>query len=637
MHGDMRVAEERPFPIVIVGHVDHGKSTLIGRLLHDANGLPETKLEEARQSSARRGIAFEWSFLIDALQLERNQGITLETSRVWFESKRRRYVIIDAPGHKQLLRNMVTGASSAEAAILVVDAVEGVSEQTRRHGYLLRMLGIASVVVAVNKMDLVGYDPKRFTAVVDDVRGYFRDIGVTPADIVPISARTGDGIVRSSTNMPWWSRPPLLDALDSLELGPSLADRPLRLAVQDVYRLGGRRVIVGRIAAGRLREGDPVRFHPGGTLSRIASFEGWPGVDRSITAAVARQSVAFALVDDTFVERGTIASAPDSPPHEAHVLTIKAFWLDTQPLFAGERLALRIATARHDVVVEKILHVIDIEDLDPVDATEVHTGAIARLVVRSRSKIVFDPIDRSRATGRGVLIRDYRVVGGCVVEQPAHSIGDRNLTAVSQAVAREERETANGHYGGVIWLTGLSGAGKSTLAMGLERRLFDRGFHALVLDADNVRLGVNRDLAFAPGDRRENIRRIAEMSRMLAAAGLVVVVACISPYRRDRAMARSIVSERFVEIFVKASLRACIARDRKGLYAKAERGEISDLTGVAAPYEVPQSPDFVVDTERSSIESALKSLVDVVISQLSRSDVRRHDLAEHRGQLTQRA
>ncbi len=637
MHGDAQGTEERPFPIVIIGHVDHGKSTLIGRLLHDTNGLPETKLAEARRSSARRGIKFEWSFLIDALQLERNQGITLDTSRIWFNSRRRRYVMIDAPGHKQFLRNMVTGAASAEAAVLVVDAVEGVSEQTRRHGYLLGMLGIASVVVAVNKMDLARYDPNRFAAVADDVRGYLRDIGVTPTKIVPISARAGEGIVRSSTKMPWWSGPPLLDALDTLEPGPSLADRPLRLAVQDVYRLGERRVIVGRIAVGRLREGDPVRLHPGGSLSRIASFEGWPGADRSIAAAVARQSVAFTLIDDTFVERGMVASAPDSPPHEAHVLTIKAFWLDTQPLVAGERLALRIATARHDVVVEKILHVIDVEDLDPVDATEVHTGAIARFVVRSRSKIVFDPIDRSPATGRGVLIRDYRVVGGCVVEQPAYSIGDRNLTAVTQAVAREERETANGHFGGVIWLTGLSGAGKSTLAMGLERRLFDRGFQALVLDGDNVRLGINRDLAFTPGDRRENIRRIAEMSRLMAAAGLVVVVACISPYRRDRAMARSIVGERFVEVFVKASLRACIARDSKGLYAKAARGEISNLTGVATPYETPHCPDFVVDTEHSSVESALRSLVDVIISHLSHADVGRHELIEHRSQPTRRA
>ena len=604
---------ESPLPIVIVGHVDHGKSTLIGRLLYDTGSLPEGKVEDLRRQSERRGVSFEWSFVMDALQIERDQGITIDTTRIWFKSGRRGYVIIDAPGHEEFLKNMVTGAASADAAILVIDAAQGMLEQTRRHAYFLSLLGIRQLAVAVNKMDLVDYSQRRFEAVAADIRSYLAVLGIEPQAVVPIAARDGGNIVGRQaggalSRMPWWRGPSILDALDGFSHRPRLLDQPLRLPVQDIYRREDKRVIVGRVESGRLRVGDTVRVSPGGQNAAIRSIESWG--DSAHLSAAAGQSVAITLESDLFIERGHVIASLESPPLEGNVLMVRLFWFDDEPLDVGDRLTLRLAAAAHTVVVDSIERVIDVETFGSKSADRIPRNGVAEVVLRSQSKVAYDPFDGVPATGRAALVRNGRVVGGCIIMGTAAAEVSRNLTAVPQTVTREERVQAVGHRGGVFWLTGLSGSGKSTLAMALQRRLFERGQQVYVLDGDNIRQGLNRDLGFSPAERSENIRRIAEVARLFADAGMLVITAFISPYREDRSNARDIIGDGFREIYIRADLEICERRDPKGLYARARAGEIKDFTGISAPYEEPLSPDLTVDTGSLSVDAAVVALVE---------------------------
>lgn len=582
-----------PLPIVIVGHVDHGKSTLIGRLLHETGSLPDGKLDELRGQSERRGVDFEWSFVMDALQVERDQGITLDTTRIWLKTRKRHYVIIDAPGHKEFLRNMVTGAASADAAVLVVDAVQGLSEQTRRHAYLLSLLGVRQVVVAVNKMDRLAWAEAGFTAAAEAVSRYLEGIGIVPLSVVPLSAREGDNLVRPSANMPWWQGPSLVQALDAVTARPQPVDLPLRFPVQDVYRDGDRRILVGRIETGRLRVGDRVRFQPTGREAAVAGFETWRG--STPIAASAGQSVAITLDDDLFVERGHVASHAAAAPAVGGRIAVRLFWLDREPLAAGDRLTVRLGTASHAAVVDKVVRVIDVATLGTTDAAQVAGGDVAEVILRSQGAMAFDTFADNALTGRGVLVRGHRVAGGFIIEGAAAA--SPNVTAVAQSVEPAEIHRRNGHGGGVLWLTGLSGAGKSTLAMALRRRLFEAGWQVYTLDGDNLRHGLCGDLGFTDDDRSENIRRVAEAARLFADAGTLAIVSLISPRRADRAAARAIVGDGFQEVFIDAAVEVCAGRDPKGLYRKAFAGEIQGFTGVSAPYEAPELPDLTVPTE----------------------------------------
>ncbi|GAA0567603.1 adenylyl-sulfate kinase [Caenispirillum bisanense] len=598
-----------PLPIVIVGHVDHGKSTLIGRLLHETGSLPDGKLDELRAQSDRRGVDFEWSFVMDALQVERDQGITLDTTRIWLKTRKRPYVIIDAPGHKEFLRNMVTGAASADAAVLVVDAVQGLSEQTRRHAYLLSLLGVAQVIVAVNKMDRLDWAEAGFQAAAEAVTGYLAGIGITPLACVPLSAREGDNIVRPSTNLPWWQGPTLTQALDQVNARPQPVELPLRFPVQDVYRDGDRRILVGRIETGRLRVGDRIRFQPTGREASVAGFETWRG--STPIAASAGQSVAITLDDDLFVERGHVASHPGTAQHIGSRIQVRLFWLDREPLAAGDRVTVRLGTAAHAAVVDKVVQVVDVASLGASPAEQVHGGDVAEVILRSHGAMAFDTFADNPLTGRGVLVRGHRVAGGFVIEQAAAA--SPNVTAVAQSVEPAEVHRRNGHTGGVLWLTGLSGAGKSTLAMALRRRLFEAGWQVYTLDGDNLRHGLCGDLGFSDGDRSENIRRVAEVARLFADAGTLAIVSLISPRRADRAAARAIIGDGFREVHVDAPVSVCADRDPKGLYRKAYAGELPGFTGVSAPYEVPEQPDLVVPTGSLGLTESLDLLERQVI------------------------
>ena len=612
---------QRALPIVVVGHVDHGKSTLVGRLLHDTDSLPEGKLVQLRAVSEKRGGAFEWSFVLDALQLERDQGITVDITQIWFATKKRRYVIIDAPGHKEFLRNMVTGASRAEAALLVIDAKQGLSEQSRRHAYLVRLLGIEQVAVAVNKMDLVGRDEARFAALAGEIRGYLAGLDLAATAIVPVSARHGDNVAAPGAAMPWYRGPSIVEALDAFAPRPLPVDRPLRLPVQDVYRHGDKRALVGRIESGRLRVGDTVRVNPTGRTVRVAGIEDWNRTHAG--EAQAGESVAITLDDEVYAERGHVLSLADNAPLAATTIAARVFWLDEEPLAAGRRLQVRIGTREIDATVVGIEAAVQVEDLAVSAATRIERGGVATALLHGVVPFSFDRFQDNPSTGRGVLLANGRVAGGFIVDRAVQLVQQRNLTAVELSVSRAEREAANGHRGGVIWLTGLSGAGKSTIANATLRRLFDAGWQAQFIDADNMRAGFSNDLGFGRADRTENIRRVAHVAKLLAEAGTVALVALITPLKSHREVARAVCGEDFHEIYVRADLETCRARDPKGLYRLADAKKIGAFTGLASPYEAPTAPDLVLDTAALDVERSVAGLAAYIRRLLARPEPRR--------------
>jgi bifunctional enzyme CysN/CysC len=611
--------------IVVVGHVDHGKSTIVGRVIHATGALPEAKFAAIQAMSAKRGMPFEWAFLMDALQAERDQGITIDTTQIHFKTSARDYVLIDAPGHKEFLKNMVTGAASADAAILVVDGHDGIQEQTRRHAYLLHILGIRRVVALVNKMDLVDYAERRFAEVRHDLLAYLGAIGLTAADIavVPVSGRNGDLIADRSSKMPWYDGPTLLEALDAIPQPIAELDRPLRLPIQDVYKLDERRIIAGRIEAGRLHIGDTLLFSPSSKTARVASIETWSAPEletgEPTLTASAGKSVGITLDEQIFVERGQVASHLETPPVLSNVFRARIFWLGHQPLRPGARYRLKFMTNDIEARVETIERVIDTTDLSSKPTEAVERNAVAEIVLRARAVLALDEFTASPRTGRFVLVEDYAIVGGGIISMEGYpdqrrrsGVKSTNLTPVEDRVLLADRWRINGHRSGIMWFTGLSGAGKSTLAMELERILFSKGYQVAVLDGDNIRHGLNADLGFSPEDRVQNIRRVGEVAALMAKSGSIVITAFISPYLADRELVRGAHRELFHEIHVATPLEICEQRDVKGLYRRARAGEIADFTGVSAPYEPPPSPELVIDGATETIADSLARLVAYV-------------------------
>ncbi len=615
---EARAEARETLKIVIVGHVDHGKSTLVGRLFHDTDSLPDGGLEAIQEVCERRGMPFEFAFLMDSLQAERDQGVTIDTAQIWFRTERRDYVIIDAPGHKEFLKNMVTGAAASDAALLVIDAEEGVREQSRRHGYLLHLLGVKQVAVAVNKMDLVNYDQDRFQAIEREYCDYLAGIGVEATFIIPISAREGENVARPGQKMRWYSGPDILSALDHFKVVTAPDDLPLRLPLQDVYRFDQRRVFAGRIESGILRTGDELIFSPSNRTARVKSIEAWNVPEAPIQAG-AGESVGFTLEEQIFVERGEVASHLERAPVETDVFRARLFWLATAALKVGGKYKIKLNTRETQVTVQSIEKVIDTGDLSTRAAAEVPRNAVCEVVMRSEEMLALDVFGDLPNTGRFVLVDGYDIAGGGIISMEGyadqrHLITRRatNITRVEHNVSVDARARNNGHQGGVLWFTGLSGSGKSTLAVGLERRLFNLGYQVYVLDGDNVRHGLNGDLGFLPEDRAENIRRIGEVAALMARAGMIVLTAFISPYRSDRDRARAATGDGFHEIFVKADLAICEERDPKGLYARARAGEIPDFTGISAPYEAPDKAELVVDTGLYDVETCVDFVAEFV-------------------------
>lgn len=603
--------------LVVVGHVDHGKSTLIGRLLHDTGALPPGKLEEIKATSARRGMPVEWSFALDSFQAERDQAITIDTTQIWFRTPTRDTVIIDAPGHREFLKNMVSGAAQADAAVLVIDAEEGVRDQSRRHAYLLHLLGLKQIAVVVNKMDLVGFSQERFALISEEITTYLGRIGLASKVIIPISAREGDYIASPSSRLGWFKGPTLVEAIDAFSPKSVSTQLPLRLPIQDVYKFDQRRILVGRIESGTLRVGDKLLFSPSNKTAEVRTIESFG--DQSLPAeATTGQSVGFTLSEQIFVERGELASHESTPPVLSNIFRATIFWLASHPLVTGQRLKLKLTTREAIVTVQSIDKVIDTETLAPSAGSEVSRNAVAEITLRCQHVIALDEYQHNATTGRFSLVDGYDTVAGGLISMEGYPDQRPNLRKnpelyhVDHILSAEVRATRNGHHGAVLWFTGLSGAGKSTLAMRLEQALFARGYQVYVLDGDNVRAGLNADLGYAPKDRAENIRRIGQVAALFADAGFIVITAFISPYQADRDHARSASPKSFHEIHIKADVATCEGRDIKGLYKKARAGLIEDFTGISAPYEEPTDPNLTIDTKLESIDACLEKLVSYV-------------------------
>jgi bifunctional enzyme CysN/CysC len=612
--------------IVIVGHVDHGKSTLIGRLFHDTNSLPEGKVEQIRAASEAEGMEFEFAFLLDALLEEQAQNITIDTTQLPFRTDAREYVIIDAPGHKEFLKNMVTGAASADAAILLIDANEGIQEQSKRHAYLLSMLGIRQIAVAVNKMDLVGFSEETFNTIRTDYTEFLTKLGIVPQYFIPISAKHGENIASQSGKMPWFTGPHILAALDGFAVTVAPEGQPLRFLLQDIYRFDERRILAGRIEAGSLTVGSELAFWPDGKRSRVKSIEAWGASVPPVSAQVG-ESVAITLEEQIFVERGQIGGAPEEGPSEGRELHASLFWLSAAPLDLNAPVTLKLGTQSVEARLVRIVRVLDSSTLEPIEGgrSSIAKNEVADILIRTRKPVAFDRHDRIGSTGRFVILSGKRIGGGGIIREADYSVNrarvqSDNLTWTVSPVTREARAEHLGHRGAVLWLTGLSGSGKSTLATGLDWHLHRRGIASSILDGDNLRHGLCSNLGFSPEDRSENIRRAGETAKLMAEAGLIVICSLISPFREDRLKVREICGRDgvpFAEVFVNAPIEVCEGRDPRGLYKKARSGEITNFTGISSPYEAPENPELEINTGEQPPEKSLENLLEFAV-QLSR-------------------
>ncbi|WGR94212.1 adenylyl-sulfate kinase [Bradyrhizobium sp. ISRA443] len=591
--------------IVIVGHVDHGKSTLVGRLLHETGSLPDGKLEMLKAVSARRGMPFEWSFLLDALQTERDQGITIDTTQIRFRTRSRDVVLIDAPGHAEFLRNMITGASQADGAVLIIDALEGVRDQTRRHGYLLHLLGVKQVAVVVNKMDRVDFSAIRFKEISDEISAHLIGLGVTPSAVIPISARDGDGVAEHTPRIGWYSGPSVVEALDALEPARPLAQLPLRLPAQAIYKFDDRRIVAGRIESGSLKAGDEIVIMPAGKIARIKTVESWPvtPVDGPQTAG---RSVGITLDRELFIERGDIIGHPGQSPRDTRRIRARIFWLHDKPLTKGEQILIRLGTRESRATVVAIEKAVDPGALSNEENAAIARNHVGEIDISLAQPVATDPYTENPRTGRLVIEVNGRIAGGGLVlsvdaGRPAVPV---DIVPVESALRPDERSARYRHNGAVIWLTGLPGSGKSTLARALERRLFSNGGSPILLDGDTLRAGLNGDLGFSPQDRAENIRRLAEVATHLARNGHIAIVAAVSPSAADRAAARRIADSAFREIYVATPAEVCETRDPKGHYAKARSGALQGFTGIANDYQPPTGNELTIDTSNRSVSDA---------------------------------
>ena len=615
--------ESLPLKIVFVGHVDHGKSTLIGRILHDTDSLPEGKIDMVKKACAAEGMEFEFAFVLDALLEEQKQNVTIDTTEIRFKTKRRKYIIIDAPGHKEFLKNMITGASRADAAVLVIAANEGVREQSRRHAYLLSLLGIKQLIIVVNKMDLADFSEKKFEEIEKEYRKFLAELGLEARVFVPASAKNGDNVASTSKKMKWHRGPSLLEALDLLESQSADVDLPLRFCVQDVYRFDERRIIAGRIETGKLRVGDELVFSPANKASKVQSIEEWGG--NGDGEGLAGDSIGITLTEQIFVERGYVASHQTDTPIEANRVHADVFWIVREPMRSGRLYDLRLATQEVKCEIVSIDQVMDSSSLESTTdkREQLERNEVGRLTIQTRSPLVIDNHDRIPKLGRFVIVDDDQICGGGTIFGGIYTdrivAKSKNIFWVEGKITAEARAARTGHRGAVVWFTGLSGAGKSTIAQALERELFARGMQTYVLDGDNIRHGLNSNLGFSPEDRVENIRRVSEVAKLMADSGVVAITAFISPYRMDRRRAREIALEgnaEFVEVFVDAPLEVCEARDPKNLYKKARAGEIREFTGIDAPYEPPEDAEINVHTDRQTVNESVATILEGLLPRL---------------------
>ncbi|HUB14980.1 MAG TPA: adenylyl-sulfate kinase [Acetobacteraceae bacterium] len=604
--------------VLACGSVDDGKSTLIGRLLYECGTIPDDVMATLERDSRRFGTVeggVDYALLVDGLAAERDQGITIDVAYRYFETPRRRFILADAPGHQQYTRNMVTGASNSDLAIVLIDARKGVLDQTRRHAAIASLLGIRDVILAVNKMDLAGFDQAVFEHIVADfhaVLGHLRALAVTA---IPVCARDGDNVTRASTRMPWYQGTTLLAALETAEPGHDGLARPFRMPVQLVNRPDHTfRGYAGAVAAGALRPGDVVvnaTSHVEARIARIVTMDG------DLDVARAGQPVTLVLDREIDASRGDVfAAAP--LPQLAERLEARVVWMDDTALFRGRAYQVMLGTQSVIGTITDITARLDIDTLEEVPVRELHMNEIGRVSLSLSQPVACEAYNDSRELGGFILIdRLTRNTAGCGMITALRGARE-NVYWHQLDVDKGARASLNGQKPAVLWFTGLSGAGKSTIANLVEKRLHASGRHTMVLDGDNVRHGLNRDLGFAEADRVENIRRVAEVAKLFIEAGLIVLVSFISPYRAERMLAREAVEQgEFLEIFVDTPVEECRRRDPKGLYRRADAGQIRNFTGVDAPYEEPLDPEIRLRT----LEMSPEALAEHVVQELQRQGI----------------
>ncbi|MGB8652602.1 MAG: sulfate adenylyltransferase subunit CysN [Mycobacteriales bacterium] len=597
---------------ITCGSVDDGKSTLIGRLLYESHMVFEDHLAALEVDSKKigtQGDELDFALLVDGLGAEREQGITIDVAYRFFSTETRKFIVADTPGHEQYTRNMVTGASTADVAVILVDARHGVMTQTRRHSYLVSLLGIRRVAVAINKLDLVDYAQDVFDRIEADYRAFAADIGLEDITCIPMSALKGDNITSRSEHTPWYDGPTLMGYLEAVAVDDDRQSGPFRMPVQWVNRPDlDFRGFSGEIVGGTVRVGDAVRVVPAGTTSTVARIV---TMDGDLPEAVAGQSVTITLADEIDCSRGDVLCAADAPAATADQFRAHVVWMGEDELLPGRAYLVKIGARTVGASISGPEFLINVNTLEQVPAPTLHLNEIGVCDVRLDRPIAFDPYVDNRDMG-GFIVID-RLTNNTVAAGMLRSPLRRSHNVHWQAVEVNKQSHAElmGHRAAVVWFTGLSGAGKSTIANLVEKRLHALGVHTYLLDGDNVRHGLNKDLGFSDADRHENIRRIAEVSRLMADAGLVVLTSFISPFRTERAMARALVDEgEFVEVFVDTPLEIAEQRDTKGLYAKARRGELPDFTGIDSPYEAPEHPELRVDTSTLTAEQAAEAVVE---------------------------
>lgn len=609
-----------PIKLIVVGHVDHGKSTLIGKLLYELGQISEDKVSEIKKSCLSRSVSFEWAFLLDSLKLERDQGVTVDTTQIFFRTKKRHYVFIDTPGHKEFLKNMITGATQAEIALLMIDVTEGIRDQTKKHVYLLRLIGMKKVIILINKMDAVDYKQKRFFEVKKKIENYLNDIDIFPVDILPISAKRGANITEND-KIKWFKGNTVASVLDKVESDEKNQNSLLRFPVQDVYRIGKKRIIVGRIESGFIKEGDKILISPSNMESEINSIEIWPRKMKE--KYFAGECVGITFKDQLFVEKGNIISKKRNPPMVLQTFRSKIFWFSKEPLSLNKNYQLKINTRSYEIKFLSIEKVIRTDNLLEKEKKIIERNDVSFVRIFSQSLICIDDFETLPNTGCFSISNSFEVVGGGIVDTKNDLVKKNDLNkpflkSEEFFISEIDRVLRYGHRPGIIWLTGLSGSGKSTLAKEVEKNLFSKGYNTFILDGDNLRGGINKDLGFSPEDRKENIRRTAELAALISSAGFIVLVSLISPYRSDRNEARSIKPEIFKEVYVQASVKECERRDVKGLYSKAKHGFIKNFTGINAPYEKPNKPDLIINTEKQTILESSNNLTNFIEKEFSK-------------------